>query len=156
MFSQACRSESVRREVNEFAFGVASAGSKRRLWLHKDVCRFHGDETGVAAVTRLGPVCVGDFIQVAISISNARGNTDLSSVEWIAATVNPLPSHGLSPWRAVHVSADRCPLERQYTEWFDADQFRLITTERMKRAGKKPASNKHASLCSFRASRQSH
>lgn len=126
----------MRREVNEFAFAAAPAGSKRRLWLHKDLCRFHGDETGVAAVTRLGPVCVGDFVQVAVGISNARGNTEVSSVEWIAASTSSLPSSGIAGWRAPHVfAADPCPLDRLYSEWFDADQFRLITTERMKRAG---------------------
>ncbi|OEH80662.1 hypothetical protein cyc_07722 [Cyclospora cayetanensis] len=92
------RSEEQGREIVLRPF--SRVRSKRRVWLHRDMCRFHGDETGQAALAPLGPVCVGDFIELPVVLANGIG----------------------------------CGLEMQYVEWFDGDQYRHMTTERLKRA----------------------
>ena len=50
--------------------------------MHKDICRFHGDETRVAATQNVVPVRVGDCIEVSVNLFNAFGVTNLDSVVW--------------------------------------------------------------------------
>lgn len=127
-----------RREVPVFSVAVAPAGSKRRVWLHRDLCRFHGDETGQAVLTPLGPVCVGDIVEVPVVLSNGIGLGDLSTVRWLPLHRTPRVPRVLTGQRALEAVAlgiyEACALELQYVEWFDGDQYRHMTTERVKRA----------------------
>ncbi|KAL8270968.1 hypothetical protein Esti_005123 [Eimeria stiedai] len=129
----------ARREVPTFSVAVAPAGTKRRLWLHRDLCRFHGDETGQAVLTPLGPVCVGDLIEVPVVLSNGIGLADLPSVKWLALHYVPRVPRVLSGPKAFEAVSlgvyEGCGLEMQYLEWFDGDQYRHMTTERLKRPG---------------------
>ncbi|KAL8434172.1 hypothetical protein ACSSS7_003354 [Eimeria intestinalis] len=119
------------------AVAVAPAGTKRRLWLHRDLCRFHGDETGQAVLTPLGPVCVGDLIEVPVVLSNGIGLADLPSVKWLTLNCVPRVARVLSGPKAFEAVSlgvyEGCGLEMQYLEWFDGDQYRHMTTERLKR-----------------------
>ncbi|KAL8450523.1 hypothetical protein Emag_003152 [Eimeria magna] len=127
----------ARREVPTFSVAVAPAGTKRRLWLHRDLCRFHGDETGQAVLTPLGPVCVGDLVEVPVVLSNGIGLADLSSVKWLTLHCVPRVPRVLSGPKAFEAVSlgvyEGCGLEMQYLEWFDGDQYRHMTTERLKR-----------------------
>lgn len=122
-----------------FSVAVAPAGSKRRLWLHRDLCRFHGDETGQAVLTPLGPVCVEDLIEVPVVLSNGIGLANLSTVNWLPLQRQARVPRVLSGQKAFEAAAlgvyEGCGLEMQYVEWFDGDQYRHMTTERLKRAG---------------------
>ncbi|KAL8440338.1 hypothetical protein Efla_000226 [Eimeria flavescens] len=126
-----------RRELPTFSVAVAPAGSRRRLWLHRDLCRFHGDETGQAVLTHLGPVCVGDFVEVPIVLLNGIGLADLPSVKWLPLHCLPRGPRvlaGLKAFEALSLGVyEACGLEIQYNEWFDGDQYRHLTTERLKR-----------------------
>lgn len=123
-----------------FSVAVAPAGSKRRMWLHRDLCRFHGDETGQAVLTPLGPVCVGDLIELPIVLANGIGLADLSTVRWLPLNRAPRVPRVLAGPKAFEAASlgvyEGCGLEMQYVEWFDGDQYRHMTTERLKRAGK--------------------
>ncbi|XP_026193228.1 uncharacterized protein LOC34623623 [Cyclospora cayetanensis] len=127
-----------RREVPTFSVAIAPAGSKRRVWLHRDMCRFHGDETGQAALAPLGPVCVGDFIELPVVLANGIGIADLHTIRWLPMHVAPRLSRVVSGPKALEAAAlglyEGCGLEMQYVEWFDGDQYRHMTTERLKRA----------------------
>lgn len=129
-----------RREAPMFSVAVAPAASKRRLWLHRDMCRFHGDETGQAVSSHLGPVCVGDFVEVPVVLSNGIGASDVSSIQWFPISIARRVPRVLSGPRAFDAASkglyEGCSLELQYTEWFDGDQYRHMTTERLQRAGR--------------------
>ncbi|CDJ65356.1 hypothetical protein ENH_00004230 [Eimeria necatrix] len=127
-----------RREVPVFSVAVAQAGTSRRMWLHRDLCRFHGDETGQAVLTHLGPVCVGDLVEVPVALSNGIGVADVSTIRWLPLRVTRRASGSLTGSKALDAASrglyEGCPLEIQYGEWFDSDQYRHMTTERLKRA----------------------
>lgn len=132
--------DQCRREAPMFSVAVAPLGSKRRLWLHRDLCRFHGDETGQAVLSHLGPVCVGDFVEVPVVLSNGIGAADVSTVRWMPINLARRVPRVLSGSKALEAAAnglyEGCSLEMQYLEWFDGDQYRHMSTERLKRAGK--------------------
>lgn len=121
-----------------FSVAVAPAGSKRRLWLHRDLCRFHGDETGQAVLTPLGPVRVEDLVEVPVVLSNGIGLANLSTINWLPLHRQARVPRVLSGQKAFEAAAlgvyEGCGLEMQYVEWFDGDQYRHMTTERLKRA----------------------
>ncbi|EPT26137.1 hypothetical protein TGME49_310930 [Toxoplasma gondii ME49] len=112
-----------------YSLAAGAAKSSRTLWMHRDLCRFHGDETGVAAMGSVSSVCVGDFVEVAVTVYNGGGRVALDKVKWLPARVE---------WRREAVSTrgvfnrEICPLERCSPDWLPADQFRIMTTERLK------------------------
>ncbi|PHJ16413.1 hypothetical protein CSUI_009775 [Cystoisospora suis] len=112
-----------------YAFAVSPANGSRTLWIHRDMCRFHGDETGVAVMGSIARVCAGDFVEVAVSIYSGGGRVALDRVSWLPLRQEKrrqsLPSKGL-------FSPEACPLEWSTAEWFPADEFRLMSTERVK------------------------
>lgn len=59
-----------------FKFDTYAKGRTRSFWIHKDICRFHGDETRVAAMQNITPVCVHDRIEIAVNLYNAMGLID--------------------------------------------------------------------------------
>eukprot|EP00921_Rhytidocystis_pertsovi_P008007 GHVQ01013226.1.p1 GENE.GHVQ01013226.1~~GHVQ01013226.1.p1 ORF type:complete len:434 (+),score=37.24 GHVQ01013226.1:306-1607(+) len=113
-------------EVN-FQFDVYKQGACRELWVHKDICRFHGDETKVAEMCSVGAVCVDDRIEVAVNLLNAFGLVNWDSIRW-----NPSCSVSLS---YVSKVARQCPIEATYKDWFDMDKFQSMTTERLRHSG---------------------
>lgn len=96
------------------------------------MCRFHGDETGVAVMGPIARVCAGDFVEVAVSIYSGGGRVALDRVSWLPLRQErrrqSLPSKGF-------FSPEACPLEWSAVEWFPADEFRLMSTERVKDPG---------------------
>eukprot|EP00922_Rhytidocystis_sp_ex-Travisia-forbesii_P064259 GHVS01095518.1.p1 GENE.GHVS01095518.1~~GHVS01095518.1.p1 ORF type:complete len:311 (-),score=23.91 GHVS01095518.1:559-1491(-) len=110
-------------QVN-YQFNTFKKGTSRELWLHKDICRFHGDETKVAAMPSVGMVCVDDRIEVAVNLLNAFGLVRLDSIGW-------LPSHSVS-LSYVSPLNRMCPIETTHKDWFDIDRFQLMTTERLR------------------------
>ncbi|PFH34091.1 hypothetical protein BESB_072430 [Besnoitia besnoiti] len=129
---QPCPANSSSRSFTvSYAFATSPANSSRTLWIHRDMCRFHGDETGVAAMGSVARVCVGDFLEVAVSVFSGGGRVALDRVCWLPPVQerrrDSAPSRGI-------FSREACPLERGAPDWLPLDQFRVMTTERLKDA----------------------
>jgi len=101
-----------------FKFDTYTKGSPRSFWIHKDICRFHGDETRVAATQNVTPVCVNDRIEIAINLFNAMGLVDVNQVKWHPLEVYPLQRR-------------ECPIEQELFDWYDLDSFQSQSVERL-------------------------
>eukprot|EP00397_Hematodinium_sp_SG-2012_P043139 GEMP01047886.1.p1 GENE.GEMP01047886.1~~GEMP01047886.1.p1 ORF type:complete len:367 (+),score=76.13 GEMP01047886.1:205-1305(+) len=111
--------EKNRTFQSAFQFDVCGRSSARSFWIHKDICRFHGDETRVAATQNVTPVRVDDRIEIAVNLFNALGFVDVKSVRWHPLIMNPAP-----PMR-------HCPVERELFDWYDLDAFQSQSVERL-------------------------
>ncbi|CBZ55069.1 conserved hypothetical protein [Neospora caninum Liverpool] len=112
-----------------YSLAASAAHSSRTLWMHRDMCRFHGDETGVAAMGSVARVCVGDFVEVAVTVYSGGGRVALDNVHWLPARTEHRQESVST--RGVF-NREICPLERCSPEWLPADQFRILATERPK------------------------
>jgi hypothetical protein len=101
-----------------FKFDTYTRGRNRSFWIHKDICRFHGDETRVAATQNITPVCVNDRIEIAVNLFNAMGLVDVNQVRWHPLEVYPLNSR-------------ECPIEQELFDWYDLDTFQSQSVERL-------------------------
>lgn len=101
-----------------FKFDTYTKGRSRSFWIHKDICRFHGDETRVAATQNVTPVCVNDRIEIAVNLFNAMGLIDVSQVRWHPLEVYPLQRR-------------ECPIEQELFDWYDLDSFQSQSVERL-------------------------
>jgi len=101
-----------------FKFDTYGKGRSRTLWIHKDICRFHGDETRVAATQNITPVCVDDRIEIPINVYSAMGLIDLSQFVWHKLEVFPLKRRD-------------CPIEQELFDWHDIDSFQSQSVERL-------------------------
>jgi len=101
-----------------FKFDTLSRGTPRSFWLHKDICRFHGDETRVAATQNVTPVCVNDRVEIAVNLFNAMGLVDVTQVRWRPMEVFPIQRR-------------ECPIEQELFDWYDLDSFQSQSVERL-------------------------
>ena len=101
-----------------FKFDTFSRGTSRSFWIHKDICRFHGDETRVAATQNITPVCVNDRIEIAVNLFNAMGLVDVDRVRWRPLEIFP-------------VQERQCPIEQELFDWYDLDSFQSQSVERL-------------------------
>jgi hypothetical protein len=101
-----------------FKFDTYTTGRTRAFWIHKDICRFHGDETRVAATQNITPVCVNDRIEIAVNLYNAMGLIDVNQVRWHQLEVFPLQRR-------------ECPIEQELFDWYDLDSFQSQSVERL-------------------------
>lgn len=101
-----------------FKFDTFPMGRSRTFWIHKDICRFHGDETRVAATQNVTPVCVNDRIEIAVNLFNAMGLVDVDQVEWHPQEVFPIQKR-------------ECPIEQELFDWYDLDSFQSQSVERL-------------------------
>jgi len=101
-----------------FKFDTFSKGRSRSFWIHKDICRFHGDETRVAATQNVTPVCVNDRVEIAVNLFNAMGLVDVNQVRWHPLEVYPLLRR-------------ECPIEQEMFDWYDLDSFQSQSVERL-------------------------
>lgn len=101
-----------------FKFDTYHKGTPRSFWIHKDICRFHGDETRVAATQNITPVCVNDRIEIAVNLFNAMGLVDVNQVNWHPLEVFPLQKR-------------ECPIEQELFDWYDLDTFQSQSVERL-------------------------
>jgi len=101
-----------------FKFDTYAKGRTRSFWIHKDICRFHGDETRVAATQNIAPVCVNDRIEIAVNLYNAMGLIDVNQVRWHQLEVFPLQKR-------------ECPIEQELFDWYDLDSFQSQSVERL-------------------------
>lgn len=101
-----------------FKFDVHPSWRGRTFWMHKDICRFHGDETRVAATQNITPVCVNDRIEIAVNLFNAKGMVDIKSIRW-------------SPLGASGIAARECPIEQELCDWYDLDSFQSQSVEKL-------------------------
>jgi len=101
-----------------FKFDKFHRGTPRSFWIHKDICRFHGDETRVAATQNITPVCVNDRIEIAVNLFNAMGLIDVSQVRWRHLEIFPLQKR-------------ECPIEQELFDWYDLDSFQSQSVERL-------------------------
>lgn len=72
-------------------FETIKKGSKRHVWIQRDMCRFHGDELMVASMANVPTVCVNDRIEIPVTIANAFGLIDLESIYWLPLEFVPDP-----------------------------------------------------------------
>jgi hypothetical protein len=111
--------ETKEKEVKcSFKFDTYNKGKARSFWIHKDICRFHGDETRVAATQNITPVCVNDRIEIAVNLFNAMGLVDVDQVKWHPLEVFPLAKR-------------ECPIEQELFDWYDLDSFQSQSVERL-------------------------
>lgn len=101
-----------------FKFDTYSSGRARCMWIHKDICRFHGDETRVAATQNIAQVCVDDRIEIPVNVYNATGLVDLKSFSWHPMEVFPQ-------------SKRKCHVESELFDWYDLDSFQSQSVERL-------------------------
>jgi len=102
-----------------FKFDTYDRGCPRSFWIHKDICRFHGDETRVAATQNITAVCVDDRVEIAVNLFNAMGLVDVSEVVWHPLKLFPLPKRR------------ECPIEQELFDWYDFDSFQSQSVERV-------------------------
>jgi len=101
-----------------FKFDTYAQGRARSFWVHKDICRFHGDETRVAATQNITPVCANDRIEIAVNLFNAMGLVDVGQVCWHPLEIFPLQRR-------------ECPIEQELFDWYDLDSFQSQSVERL-------------------------
>mmetsp|Transcript_46878 Transcript_46878/g.111590 ORF Transcript_46878/g.111590 Transcript_46878/m.111590 type:complete len:382 (+) Transcript_46878:155-1300(+) len=101
-----------------FKFDTYPRGWQRSSWIHKDICRFHGDETRVAATQNITPVCVNDRIEIAVNLFNAMGLVDVDQVRW-------------HPLECFAFQKRECPIEHELFDWYDLDSFQAQSVERL-------------------------
>lgn len=101
-----------------FKFDTFPRGQSRNFWIHKDICRFHGDETRVAATQNITPVCVNDRIEIAVNLFNAMGLVDVKQVVW-------------HPLEVYQVHKRECPIEQELFDWYDLESFQSQSVERL-------------------------
>jgi len=117
--NEALGDEQKEKEVKcSFKFDTYHKGKARSFWIHKDICRFHGDETRVAATQNITPVCVNDRIEIAVNLFNAMGLVDVDQVKWHPLEVYP-------------VHKRECPIEQELFDWYDLDSFQSQSVERL-------------------------
>jgi hypothetical protein len=114
--------EERERNQNEvkcsFKFDTYHKGKARSFWIHKDICRFHGDETRVAATQNITPVCVNDRIEIAVNLFNVMGLVDVDQMKWNHLEVYPIHNR-------------ECPIEQELFDWYDLDSFQSQSVERL-------------------------
>lgn len=111
--------EAKDKEVKcSFKFDTYPRGKSRSFWIHKDICRFHGDETRVAATQNITPVCVNDRVEIAVNLFNAMGLVDVDQVHWNPLEIFPIHQR-------------ECPIEQELFDWYDLDSFQSQSVERL-------------------------
>lgn len=101
-----------------FRFDALSRGESRTVWIHKDICRFHGDETRVAASQNITPVCANDLVEIAINVFNPVGLIDVDEVCWNSPDFR-------------YLQRRECPIEQELFDWYDIDSFQTQSVERL-------------------------
>jgi len=111
-------SEADSRYSCAFKFDTLPKGQPRSFWIHKDICRFHGDETRVAATQNITPVCVNDRIEIAVNLFNAMGFVDVKQLAWYPLEVSSIQRRS-------------CPIEQELFDWYDIEAFQSQSVERL-------------------------
>eukprot|EP00918_Siedleckia_nematoides_P095501 GHVU01209655.1.p2 GENE.GHVU01209655.1~~GHVU01209655.1.p2 ORF type:complete len:226 (-),score=27.43 GHVU01209655.1:985-1662(-) len=101
-------------------FDCLKANTRRTQWVFKDICRFHGDETLMATGPSVASVCVGDYVEIAITLANAFGLVSPSSIRWKPLTF--VSGTGVGRGRT-------CELERIHNLWLTEDTFDASNAE---------------------------
>ncbi|KAF8820366.1 hypothetical protein IE077_003256 [Cardiosporidium cionae] len=114
-----------------YTFDTYPKNTSRSIWVHKDLRRFHGDETQVASTSSVQITCTDDRVEVAVNLCNAFGICDVSSIRWY-----PLEQVENPPTRI-------CYVEREYSEWFNFQQFRTMSGTRARQPEDFPPCLKH-------------
>jgi len=55
----------------------------RWVWLHQDESLFHGLSDARAYTIPIMPVCLGDSIEISITLFSLIGATDINSITWL-------------------------------------------------------------------------
>lgn len=105
---------------NIYRFDTYKARRGRFLWVHKDICRFHGDEIMIASLPNISPVCVGDVVEIGMNMWNGFGIIDLDSVKW--EEMQFVSSSSTDKGRV-------CELQAMHDTWYTLDSFQANTTE---------------------------
>lgn len=107
----------------QFRFETLKKGSRRVVWVHRDMCRFHGDELMVASLANVPTVNVDDRLEIPVNISNAFGLVDLNSITWKSADFVTTPAY--------REFGQLCEIVRPHQQWVGLDAFQPTTSERL-------------------------
>ena len=103
---------------SKYKFDVHPSYRSRNMWIHKDICRFHGDETRVAATQNITPLCVDDRVEIAVNLFNAKGMVDIPNIKW-------------RPLRRDAIGVRECYIEEDLMDWYDLDSFQAQSVEKL-------------------------
>ena len=91
---------------NELKLDCLPPGS-RRVWLHKDECKFYRDEFQRAYSAPIINISVRDCIDFAINLYNLAGSVDINSIKFLKpnleSTTKILNNVQLSPYKNQYV-----------------------------------------------------
>ena len=89
---------------SKYKFDVHPSYRSRNMWIHKDICRFHGDETRVAETQNITPLCVDDRVEIAVNLFNGKGMVDIPNIKW-------------RPLRRDAIGVRECYIEEDLMDW---------------------------------------
>ena len=89
---------------SKYKFDVHPSYRSRNMWIHKDICRFHGDETRVAETQNITPLCVDDRVEIAVNLFNAKGMVDIPSPTSFAVVCSFMYFQNSQRWFPQHLS----------------------------------------------------
>lgn len=102
----------------QFRFETLKKGSRRTIWIHRDICRFHGDELMIASLANVPTVNVDDRLEIPVNISNAFGLVDLNSITWKSAESIVSPAY--------RAFGQTCEVAKPYQQWYGGRQHCVL------------------------------
>eukprot|EP00357_Protocruzia_adherens_P001950 CAMPEP_0114988118 /NCGR_PEP_ID=MMETSP0216-20121206/9408_1 /TAXON_ID=223996 /ORGANISM="Protocruzia adherens, Strain Boccale" /LENGTH=529 /DNA_ID=CAMNT_0002350837 /DNA_START=147 /DNA_END=1736 /DNA_ORIENTATION=- len=79
-----------RTYLHEFVIDVVKR-NHRRVWIHRDENYINGEQYSALAYTQKVPqVCVGDQLEIAVTLYNKVGVIDIETIQWIEPMVTDL------------------------------------------------------------------
>jgi hypothetical protein len=108
-----------------YRFDVVRKG-KRNIWIYKEECKHNYDETKLALIQPIMPVCVQDSIKFAINFYNLYGFLNLNSIKWLDPILEATPQIPLEIdfYDLPNFNKNRiCEVEEIHHEWVPYKYF---------------------------------
>ncbi|OMJ95062.1 hypothetical protein SteCoe_1599 [Stentor coeruleus] len=125
----------------EFKLDCASQ-SKNIIWVHRDECKFHGEDNKRAFTQQIPLVNIKTNIEIAVNWYNLSGNVRLDLIQWQTPTIQDTKeilknlqlapkfprgpqndSDGITKKLYLYNVSRHCELELSQTEWYDAKYY---------------------------------
>ena len=116
--------------------------AKRKVWTHRDECRFHGEDQRRSYTQQVPPICEGDEFEFAVNWYNLLGLVRLDTVQWQPPVVQDTrvllksiqlspefprqptdESEGIEKKLYLYNVARHCEVELSQTEWYEAEYY---------------------------------